>query len=535
MLLHAWPTLIAAMLAPCSGGLATEAHVELGSALDASPRHVRRAPLVRRNTEEVQHAPAASEVSNVDPYAMYDGHAVLEALVCDGEATSTAHRARSARSAEEVQWDACVHLRTSHQWQGDRRCVLRLVACSPAAAASIRVSMSNASARGATTPRFILDDLGAHARGSDGVVRGRGAPAQTPCGAAVDTCGVPAETWFKNWTTYECMMARLDCLDQTVSTIGKSVEGEEIRAATFTGKGYQSGGTRLVIGCQQHAREWIAGMACLYVVEMIVKSVAAEPGTIDNVQIVVAPILNPDGVKYSHTKDRMWRKNRRPHHADPAGRHCTGVDLNRNFPPQNQSKDQNVCATDYPGPVESSEPETQAFMSLFHKAPTTMHLDIHSFSKLLIRPFACNSSAPPRRKETDEVGKLILRELNGGCKNCTDESDSYMYGGMEMLYPACGTASDYSVANGAIVLTLELPPGKAAGARGFAPGPEIILPTAISVWRSVNATTAWLRQEARRTATLAHLANGRLGKSTHVAQGSSPPQKEGRASRRKGT
>lgn len=37
---------------------------------------------------------------------------------------------------------------------------------------------------------------------------------------------------------------------------------------------------------------------------------------------------NPDGYQYTHTDDRMWRKNR----ADVGHSFCIGVDLNRNFP-----------------------------------------------------------------------------------------------------------------------------------------------------------------------------------------------------------
>ena len=37
------------------------------------------------------------------------------------------------------------------------------------------------------------------------------------------------------------------------------------------------------------------------------------------------PVLNPDGYEYTHTHDRMWRKNRARYGE------CVGVDLNRNF------------------------------------------------------------------------------------------------------------------------------------------------------------------------------------------------------------
>lgn len=39
----------------------------------------------------------------------------------------------------------------------------------------------------------------------------------------------------------------------------------------------------------------------------------------------ILPVLNPDGYEYTHTHDRMWRKNRAQYGE------CIGVDLNRNF------------------------------------------------------------------------------------------------------------------------------------------------------------------------------------------------------------
>ena len=40
----------------------------------------------------------------------------------------------------------------------------------------------------------------------------------------------------------------------------------------------------------------------------------------------IIPLLNPDGYEWSQTKDRLWRKNRRP---PPGNSSCAGVDLNR--------------------------------------------------------------------------------------------------------------------------------------------------------------------------------------------------------------
>jgi murein tripeptide amidase MpaA len=44
-------------------------------------------------------------------------------------------------------------------------------------------------------------------------------------------------------------------------------------------------------------------------------------------EIHVMPVVNPDGYEYTHSVDRMWRKNRNP----SAFSGCVGVDLNRNY------------------------------------------------------------------------------------------------------------------------------------------------------------------------------------------------------------
>lgn len=85
---------------------------------------------------------------------------------------------------------------------------------------------------------------------------------------------------------------------------------------------------------------------------------------VQNTEFFIMPVVNPDGYRYSYTKDRLWRKNRRYN-----GK-CYGVDLNRNFPykwgtehvlinngPRAQK---NVCNEIYEGPTAVSEAESLA-------------------------------------------------------------------------------------------------------------------------------------------------------------------------------
>lgn len=43
----------------------------------------------------------------------------------------------------------------------------------------------------------------------------------------------------------------------------------------------------------------------------LVENRDAHRAWLDNVDLYVLPLANPDGYEYSHAGDRMWRKNRR--------------------------------------------------------------------------------------------------------------------------------------------------------------------------------------------------------------------------------
>jgi len=51
---------------------------------------------------------------------------------------------------------------------------------------------------------------------------------------------------------------------------------------------------------------------------------------VDNTQIFVIPMVNPDGVEYSLNTEE-WRKNREPNYDDSGNIISFGVDLNRNY------------------------------------------------------------------------------------------------------------------------------------------------------------------------------------------------------------
>ena len=83
------------------------------------------------------------------------------------------------------------------------------------------------------------------------------------------------------------------------------------------------------IGGGIHAREWISPATAMYIATYFTEMYGTDSeltAILDKVTFHIVPMQNPDGYEYSHTNERLWRKNRRDN-----GGGVYGVDLNRNF------------------------------------------------------------------------------------------------------------------------------------------------------------------------------------------------------------
>ncbi len=83
------------------------------------------------------------------------------------------------------------------------------------------------------------------------------------------------------------------------------------------------------------------------------------PPLLENRQVVIAPLVNPDGYEIAR------RENAR------------GVDLNRNFPASNWKPRHQVGSHHRPGPYPRSEPETRFVMFLIDRYPPDRIVSIH--------------------------------------------------------------------------------------------------------------------------------------------------------------
>ncbi len=117
---------------------------------------------------------------------------------------------------------------------------------------------------------------------------------------------------------------------------------------------------------------------------------------LDNRQVYVAPILNPDGVIYNSDSggaSANWRKNRHPY---PPG---DGVDLNRNFGYKwgfdDQGSSPNPRNWNYRGPAPFSEPEAQAVRDFVLDRRIRTMIDFHMSGHWNLFPWCYDSIRSP--------------------------------------------------------------------------------------------------------------------------------------------
>lgn len=135
--------------------------------------------------------------------------------------------------------------------------------------------------------------------------------------------------------------------------------------------------TGVFLYSQEHAREWVTPLVSLEVAERLLRNYGTDPATtrlVDELDIFVLPVVNPDGSAYALYDDLYKRKNL-DDDCDPAVSNplfddsryfvgWTGVDLNRNFSVGSRldgfvGASGNCASQVHSGPTELSEPEAR--------------------------------------------------------------------------------------------------------------------------------------------------------------------------------
>ena len=269
--------------------------------------------------------------------------------------------------------------------------------------------------------------------------------------------------------------------------LGQSYEGRDIFALKITrGAAAADDASKpdvLVTGCH-HAREWISVESPIYFANQLVDNYATDSlihQTLDQMQIWIVPIVNPDGLVYSQSAapgssdgTRLWRKNRRPMNLGSCAS-AVGADLNRNYEFQWRLRGDTTCddfcssdrscinddvgASDdpanfeiYRGPRAASEPEVKVMQALISDPSHHFRaeLDYHNFGQLILYPWGYQHDATPDAALQAQMVQQMsdeIKKVSGRSYHAEQAIDLYQVTGssMDFAYGSSGVALPITV------------------------------------------------------------------------------------------
>jgi murein tripeptide amidase MpaA len=243
--------------------------------------------------------------------------------------------------------------------------------------------------------------------------------------------------------------------------LGKTFEGRDIVVMRISKNINEEEGKKksILITGLHHAREWATGEAALNIAEKLLEANDPELNKyLDNLDIYILPVVNPDGYEYSLKQDRWWRKNRTKFEKG------IGVDLNRNYftpkdptlyrqpndKPDNTWDDygasDSVYSDTYRGPYGNSEAEIKAITKLVNSKQIDTVIDIHSYANAILYPWGHTTKPTQWNTIYKEVGQEMAKAVNN--KYYVEQSVS--------MYPTTGSSEDYHHVEGRFNYTLEI-------------------------------------------------------------------------------
>ncbi|MCS7244255.1 MAG: M14 family metallopeptidase [Candidatus Calescibacterium sp.] len=250
-----------------------------------------------------------------------------------------------------------------------------------------------------------------------------------------------------------------------LQTIGKTFEGRDIVVIKVSKKNDRRQDKKsLLITGLHHAREWATGEAALNVVEKLLANYDTDENIknlLDNIDIYVIPVVNPDGYEYSLKQSRWWRKNRKVFNDS------VGVDLNRNYyteknPELYRTKGDrpdsifdDYGASDRPysdtyrGPYGASEEEIKAIQDFVNSNNINTVIDLHSYGNMILFPWGIT--------DKPTIWENIYKEVGNEMNQVAGKK--YWVSQAIYLYPTTGSSEDYHQEEGRFNYTIEVGKG----------------------------------------------------------------------------
>ncbi len=214
-----------------------------------------------------------------------------------------------------------------------------------------------------------------------------------------------------------------------------------------------------------HAREPISLEVSMAVLIHLLENYGTNPSItnlLDNFQIWIVPLVNPDGHKVVIDQtDTWWRKNIRDNDNDHlvstdenSGYGDDGVDINRNYGWEwgYISATDNINSPTHHGSAPFSEPETQAFRDFLLSKPFIAGISYHTYGQYVLYPMGYVSNLySPDYVEQRALAMSVASQIGG--------QDGGYYSPMNswQLYPVSGGLDDWAYGQcGIFAYTIEM-------------------------------------------------------------------------------
>lgn len=244
--------------------------------------------------------------------------------------------------------------------------------------------------------------------------------------------------------TYEEIQQELNDLQTAfpeiaqVVELGESIEQRKIWAIKISDNvAREEDEAEILFMGGYHAREWIAVDVPFLLAKHLLNNYSGDTSIqnlVDNGEIWIVPMVNPDGHTYAVTDNRLWRKNRRNN-----GDGSFGVDLNRNHSYEwgGPGSSGDTFSETYRGTEADSEPETKAIRDFANGHEFRAMVSYHNYSQLVLYPWGHTNDPAPDAAQMDEMARTMADSiLNVHGKNYTPQQSSD-------LYLASGDATDW--------------------------------------------------------------------------------------------
>lgn len=241
-----------------------------------------------------------------------------------------------------------------------------------------------------------------------------------------------------------------------IINVGTSIQGRPIRGLRIANdtSGEAACKPSVLFNSMQHAREWISPMVAMYTADQLLAGYGVDQNItdlIDRTEILIVPVVNPDGYEYTWTTYRYWRKNRRNN-----GSGSYGVDLNRNWGyawGNNNGSSGDKWSEVYRGTAPFSEPELHGLRDWSNSRPRmAAQVDLHSYGQWILWPWGYTSAQPPYAQTFTSLGNEIKQVIK------SVHNRNYTAGQANtLLYPVSGGCLDWYLGGvDTINYTLEL-------------------------------------------------------------------------------